>query len=43
MSIESLDSYREVLVEFVSLIPQRLRMPPLQTGALPLDSSLKIA
>ncbi len=44
VSIESLERYREVLVEFVSLIGHRLRKPPLQAGpAPPLDPPLKIA
>jgi succinyl-diaminopimelate desuccinylase len=38
VSIESLERYREVLVEFVSLIGRRLCKPPLQEGAvLPLE------
>ncbi len=45
VSIESLDSYREALVEFVTLIPHRLREPGgLQRGAVPpFDPSVKIA
>ena len=42
VSIESLDSYREALVEFVTLIPQRAQEPPgrLPEGAVPpLDGS----